>query len=113
MLLNKGCDITLPDADGLSSAHHAIRHNGSHIIQLMFEARREHFSQICIQYDKLGRSMLHHHVESVMCSTEVIRILREVGCYVDNLDAKGHCALSQYLMPFHLRIQYDVFRASL
>jgi ankyrin repeat protein len=110
MLLNKGCDITQPDADGLSSVHYAIRHSRSHIIQLMFEARQEHLSQICVQHDNLGKSMLHHHVESVMCSTEVISILLKVGCYVDKLDANGHSALSQYLMSFHFRIQHDVFR---
>jgi hypothetical protein len=76
----------------------------------MFESRKEQFSLVCVQFDDLGKSMLHHYTESPMCSTEVIRILLKVGCDVEKLDANGNSALSEYLRSFHFDVQYDVFR---
>jgi hypothetical protein len=76
----------------------------------MFESRKEQFSLVCVQFDDLGKSMLHHYTESPMCSTEVIRILLKVGCDVEKLDANGNSALSEYLRSFHLDVQYDVLR---
>ncbi|KAF4763491.1 hypothetical protein HAV15_000099 [Penicillium sp. str.  len=110
ILLEKGCDIALLDVHGFSPVHYAVRHNRSDIIQLMFESRQEQFSLVCVQCDGLGKSMLHHHTESPMCSTAVIRILLKVGCDVEKLDANGNSALSEYLRSFHFDVQYDVFR---
>ena len=101
ILLGNGCDITLVDIHGLSPVHYAVCHNRSEVIQLMFEERHEQLSRICVQCNHLGKTILHYHAESPMCSTEMISILLELGCDVDKLDAKGNCALSQYLRSFH------------
>lgn len=110
ILIDQGCDISLLDGYGLSPVHYAVRHNRSDVIQLIFESRQEQLSQICLQCDNLGKSMLHHHTGSIACSTQVISILLKVGCDVDKLDANGNSALSQYLGSCHMFIQYDVFR---
>jgi hypothetical protein len=40
----------------------------------------------------------------------MISILIKLGCDVDELNAEGNSALSQYLRSFYLRIRYDVFK---
>ncbi|KAJ5553175.1 hypothetical protein N7494_002553 [Penicillium frequentans] len=55
ILIDKGCDISLLDGNGLSPVHYAVGHNHSDIIQLIFESRQEQFSQICVQCDHLGK----------------------------------------------------------
>ncbi|OQD86803.1 hypothetical protein PENANT_c007G02642 [Penicillium antarcticum] len=109
ILVEKGGDITLLDVHNLSPVHYAVCHNHSDVIQLLSENCHEQLSSICIQYDYLGKSMLHYHAESPMCSTEMTRILMKLGCDVDKLDAEGNSALSKYLRSFHLNIRYDVF----
>ncbi|KAL2844564.1 ankyrin, partial [Aspergillus pseudoustus] len=109
-LLERGGDVTLLDVYDLSPVHYAVRQGHSDVIQLMSEKCPEQLSEICVQYSHLGKSMLHHHAESPICSTEMINILINLGCDVDKLDAAGNSALSQYLRSFHLRIEYDVFK---
>ncbi|KAJ5826584.1 ankyrin [Penicillium robsamsonii] len=110
ILVEKGGDITLLDVYNLSPVHYAVCHNHSDVIRLMYENCHEQLSRICVQYDDLGKSMLHYHAESLMCSTEMISLLMKLGCDVDKLDTEGNSALSQYLRSFHLQIKYDVFK---
>jgi ankyrin repeat protein len=110
ILLDKGCDISLLDVYGLSPVHYAVRKNCSDIIKLMLESQQEKLSQICVHCDDLGKSILHHHTASTICSTKMINILLQLGCDIDQLDADGNSALSQYLSSFHFHIQYKVFR---
>lgn len=110
ILLEKGSDITLLDVHNLSPVHYAVCNNRLDVIQLMSEWSPEQLSKTCAQDNHLGKGMLHHHVESLICSTEIISILMEFGCDVDRLDAEGNSVLSQYLRSFHLKIRYDVFK---
>ncbi|KAL4789263.1 ankyrin [Aspergillus venezuelensis] len=110
MLLEKGSDITLLDVHKLSPVHYAVCHNHSDILRLMSEKCHKELSRICAQDNHLGKSMLHYHAESPMCSIETISILMNFGCDVDRLDSEGNSALSQYLRSFHLGIRYDVFQ---
>jgi ankyrin repeat protein len=110
ILMEKGGDITLLDVYNLSPVHYAVFHGHSDVMQLMSENCHEQLSNICVQDDHLGRSMLHYHAESPMCSPEMISVLMELGCDVDKLDAEGNSVLSQYLRSFHLLIRYDVFK---
>jgi hypothetical protein len=79
ILLEKGSDITLLDVHNLSPVHYAVCHNRSDVIQLMSEESHEQLSRICAQDNYLGKSMLHYHAESPMCSTEIISILMKFG----------------------------------
>ncbi|KAJ5291436.1 hypothetical protein N7478_000687 [Penicillium angulare] len=110
ILLKRCCDIALLDKHGLSPIHYAVCHNHSEVIQLMFEERHEQLSRFCVQNNDLGKTMLHYHTASVMCSTEMISILLELGCDINRLDADGNSVLSQYLQSSHMHINYDVYK---
>ncbi|RAH55917.1 ankyrin [Aspergillus piperis CBS 112811] len=110
ILLEKGSDITLLDVHNLSPVHYAVCHNRSDVLRLMSEKCHEELSRTCAQDNHLGKSMLHYHAESPMCSIETISILMEFGCDVDRLDSEGNSALSQYLRSFHVLLRHDVFQ---
>ncbi|KAJ5962647.1 ankyrin [Penicillium viridicatum] len=109
IFLEKGSGITLLDKHGMSPIHYAVCQYRSDVLQLMFEKRHEQLSRFCLQSNHLGKTLLHYHAESTMCSTEMISILLKIGCDIDRLDPEGNSVLSQYLRCFHMRIEYGVF----
>ncbi|KAJ5176350.1 uncharacterized protein N7482_002227 [Penicillium canariense] len=110
ILLNEGCDMTLLDMHGLSPVHYAVRHNHPDIVRLMFDSHQEQLSEFITQDNLLDKNILYHHVESEICSAEMVNLLLTYGCKMNKLDAQGNSVLSQYLSSFHLGIQYDVFQ---
>ncbi|KAJ5993067.1 ankyrin [Penicillium sp. IBT 35674x] len=110
ILVEKGSDITLLDKNNLSPIHYAVCQYRSDILKLMFEKCPEQLAEFCLQNNHLGKSLLHHHAESTMCSTEIINFLLELGCDLDNFDAEGNSVISQYLRSFHLFLEYEVFK---
>lgn len=86
----------------------AVCTNRSEVIYLMLEHSQREGSKISHGIDHLGKSFLHHHVESMLCSTKIIRVLLEYGCIPNETNADGNSVLGLYLRLFHFTIHADI-----
>jgi ankyrin repeat protein len=107
-LLDEGCDMTMFDADGLNALHYAVRTDRTDIVEFMLTHSQNNGSKIGPGLDHRGKSLLHHHVESMICSTETIRVLLAYGCMINECDADGNSVLGLYLSSFRLTTALDI-----
>lgn len=107
--VNEGHDIMLHDADGLSPFHYAVSEGHLDILHFMSTTCDQVLSRVWHTIDHFGKNPLHHHVSSVFCSAEVVQLLIQLGCDVNQSDLEGNSSLGLYMGSFHLSIQTDIF----
>ncbi|KAE8374950.1 ankyrin repeat-containing domain protein [Aspergillus bertholletiae] len=95
--LDWGCSITNKDSEGLTALHHAVRQDNCDTVKVILNKDKEACRQLCIETDRQGRSLLHHHLKSSVCSLEIVTILLDHGVSVNNVDNNGDTPLSLYL----------------
>lgn len=106
--VNEGHDIMLQDADGPSPFHYAVSGGHFDILDFMSKTFGRVLSWVWNTLDHFGKNPLHHHVESVF-SAEVVRLLVQFGCDVNQSDIEGNSALGLYMDSFHLSAQTGIF----
>jgi ankyrin repeat protein len=107
-LLDKDCDMTMSDADGLNALHYAVRTGRADIVQFMLVHSEDNGPKIDPGLDHRGKSLLHYHVESMMCSTDTIRVLLAYGCTINESDADGNSVLGLYLSSGLFTTKLDI-----
>ncbi|KAL4974612.1 ankyrin repeat-containing domain protein [Aspergillus desertorum] len=107
--VNEGHDIMLQDADGLSPFHYAASEGHLDILHFMSKNCDHVLPEVCHSFDHLGKSPLHHHVQSEYCSAEVVRLLIQLGCDVNQPDMEGNSPLGLYMDSFHISVRTDIF----
>ncbi|QKX58041.1 uncharacterized protein TRUGW13939_05161 [Talaromyces rugulosus] len=110
LIRREECDFTLLDANGLSPLHHAVICDEPHIVRFMLDRFQDKEREFWKQLDHLGKNILHHHVQSLLCSRKMIDLLLEYGFPINDLDAEGDSILSLYLSSPHLSVQADTFQ---
>ncbi|GAB1198512.1 hypothetical protein APSETT444_007835 [Aspergillus pseudonomiae] len=100
--LDWGCSITNKDSEGLTALHYAVHQNRCDTVRIILNKDRDGSRQICLETDRLGKSLLHHHLQSCICSLEMVTILLDHGVRVDDIDKNGDTPLSIYLRRFKL-----------
>ncbi|KAL4734793.1 hypothetical protein BDV11DRAFT_212465 [Aspergillus similis] len=106
--VNEGHDIMLQDASGLSPFHYAVSEGHLDILHFMSATCGHVLSRVWNTLDHLGRNPLHHHVASMLCSAEVVRLLLQLGCDVNQPDMEGNSPLGIYMDSFHLSDRTDI-----
>ncbi|KAF4277594.1 hypothetical protein KXW75_005350 [Aspergillus fumigatus] len=109
-LVNGGHDILMPDIDGLSPFHYALRGRYLQVVRFMSTACESLLSKTWRSLDHFGKNPLHHHVSSIFCSAEMIDFLVQCGCNVNDVDREGNSALSLYMSSSHLYIDREIFQ---
>ncbi|OGM47366.1 hypothetical protein ABOM_003825 [Aspergillus bombycis] len=106
--LDWGCSITNKDSEGVTALHYAVHQNRCDTVRIILNKDREGGRQLCLETDRQGRSLLHHHLQSRICSLEMVTILLNHGARVDDLDKNGDTPLSLYLQTFHLSYRTEI-----
>jgi ankyrin repeat protein len=107
--VNEGHDIMLQDADGLSPFHYALSEGHLDILHLMSTTCDQVLSRVWDTLDHFGKTPLHHHVASIFCSAEVVRLLVQLGCDVNQSDTEGNSPLGLYMDSIHPSDRKDIF----
>ncbi|RHZ62439.1 Pfs, NACHT, and Ankyrin domain protein [Aspergillus thermomutatus] len=108
-LVGEGHDILLQDVDGLSPFHYALHGGRLDVLHFMSETCNRALSGVWHSLDHFGKTPLHHHVSSDLCSAEVIDFLVQLGCDVNESDTEGNSSLGLYMGSSHLLVQRDIF----
>ncbi|KAJ5346723.1 hypothetical protein N7541_009205 [Penicillium brevicompactum] len=108
-LVEEGYDIMLEDSDGRSPFNYAVSSVYLDTLYFMSRACDSVLPVTWNSLDHFGKSPLHHHVASDLCSVEVVKFLIKLGCDVNLPDRDGKSALSLYMSSFHLSIQSEIF----
>jgi ankyrin repeat protein len=108
-LVEEGHDILLEDSNGLSPFHYALRHGRLNVLQFLSTACESTLSKLWHSIDHHGRNPLHHHVSSLFCHVDTVDFLIQLGCDVNQPDAKGNSSLGLYVGSFHLGVRRDIF----
>jgi ankyrin repeat protein len=107
--VNEGYDIMLQDANGLSPFHYALSEGHLDILHFMSTTCGHVLSRVWNTLDHFGKNPLHHHLASIFCSAEIVRLLVQLGCDVNQPDMKGNSPLGLYMDSFHLSHRTDIF----
>jgi ankyrin repeat protein len=99
----------LQDADRLSPFHYAVSEGHLDILYVMLTTYGQVLSRVWNTLDYFGKTPLHYHVASVFCSAEVVRLLVQLGCDVNQSDKEGNSPLGLYIGSFHLSNRTDIF----
>lgn len=108
-LVGDGHDILFQDVNGLSPFHYALESGQLDVLHFMSETCDRALSGVWHSLDHLGKTPLHHHVSSALCSAKVIDFLVQLGCDVNKFNTEGNSSLGLYLGSFHLGLQRDIF----
>ena len=108
-LVEEGYDIMLEDSNGRSPFNYAVSSGHLDTLYFMSRACDSVLSVTWNSLDHFGKSPLHHHVASDICSVEFVEFLIQLGCDVNLPDRDGKSALSLYMSSFHLSIQSKIF----
>lgn len=108
-LVDEGHDILLEDCDGLSPFHYALRYSRLDVLHCLTTACDSALSKLWHSIDHHGRNPLHHHVSSIFCNFNMVDFLIQIGCDVNQHDAKGNPSLGLYVGSFHLGVRRDIF----
>ncbi|PIG80286.1 hypothetical protein AARAC_011254 [Aspergillus arachidicola] len=106
--LDWGCSITNKDSQGLTALHYAVHQDRCDTVRIILNKDREGGRQLCLETDRLGKSLLHHHLQSCFCSLEMVTILLDHGVRVDDIDKNGDTPLSIYLRRFKFSCQPEI-----
>ncbi|KAE8415238.1 ankyrin repeat-containing domain protein [Aspergillus pseudocaelatus] len=106
--LDWGCSITNKDSEGVTALHYAVHQDKCDTVKVILNKDREGGRQLCLETDRQGRSLLHHHLQSCICSLEMVTILLDHGVRVDDVDKNGDTPLSIYLRKFKLLCESEI-----
>ncbi|CAG8909914.1 unnamed protein product [Penicillium egyptiacum] len=103
-LLAAGASVDVLDSEGLSPLQYAVRSEKSSVVVLELILKYHNLigSNPCLQTDSTGKNLLHYHVQTEVCSEEIIRILLEHGVDINGIDEDGNSPLSLFLRTSHL-----------
>jgi ankyrin repeat protein len=107
--VNEGHDVMLQDADGMSPFHYAVSGGRLDILHFMSTTCGQGLSRRWSMLDHFGKNPLHHHVASMLCSAEVVRLLVQLGCDVNQPDKEGNSPLGLYMDSFHFSDGREIF----
>ncbi|KAJ5908741.1 hypothetical protein N7495_001423 [Penicillium taxi] len=110
-LVEEGHDIMLEDSNRRSPFNYAVSGVYLDTMAFMSKACDNVLSVVWSSLDHFGKSPLHHHVASDICSVRVVDYLIQLGCDVNLPDRDGNPTLGLYLESFHLGIQSDIFHS--
>ncbi|KAJ6166972.1 hypothetical protein N7470_002419 [Penicillium chermesinum] len=108
-LVDEGHDILLEDCDGLSPFHYALRSNRLDLLRCLTMACDGALSKLWHSIDRHGRNPLHHHVSSISCDFNMVDFLIQIGCDVNQYDAKGNSSLGLYVGSCLLEVEREIF----
>ncbi|PYI17232.1 ankyrin [Aspergillus violaceofuscus CBS 115571] len=103
-LVDEGHNILLEDSDGLSPFHYALRRSRLDVLHFLTTACDGALSRLWHSIGHHGRNPLHHHISSIFCNFNMVDFLIQIGCDVNQYDAKGNSSLGLNLA--HLLMHY-------
>ncbi|KAL4884606.1 ankyrin repeat-containing domain protein [Aspergillus karnatakaensis] len=109
-LLDSGCCIDTADYEGLNALHLAVREARYETVRTIFSRNQRLARSFCFEADAKGQTLLQHHLQAVLPSTEMIMLLLDYGARVGVLDNEGNSPLSTYLSTFKLKYQATICR---
>lgn len=103
-LLAVGASVNALDFEELNPLQYAVRSGrcSVEIVGLLLQHHDRRKLNPSLQTDSASKSLFHYHLQSRLCSADIIRLILDHGADVNGIDSDGHSPLSLYLRSFHL-----------